>query len=83
MNCQIEIKAIEIKAKETLKVKSITIDERSQSIIKKQVEVYLKNAFEVDFSSPKLCERTYPVSCVIDGNNLSAPNWAQLLVAIT
>jgi hypothetical protein len=39
--------------------------------------------YYLDFSRPQLCERTYPVSCVIKGIELFGRNWAQLLVAIT
>jgi hypothetical protein len=37
----------------------------------------------VDFLKPQLCEWTYPVSCIINGVELSGRNWARLLVAIT
>ena len=37
----------------------------------------------VDFSKTQLCERTVPVSCIINGKKLTAQNWARLFVAIT
>ena len=38
---------------------------------------------QVDFSKPELCERTNPVSCIINGIELSGRTWARLLAAIT
>lgn len=42
-----------------------------------------QKVFQIDFMTPQLYARTYPVSCIIWGNQFSAPNWAGLLVSIT
>ena len=43
----------------------------------------MRGLYNLDFSKPHLCERTYPVSCVINGTELFGRSWAQLLAAIT
>lgn len=37
----------------------------------------------VDFSHPELCTGCNPISCVVEGKNLSGGNWRDVLVSVT
>jgi hypothetical protein len=50
--------------------------------IKRNLANKKQTIFRVDFSKTQMCERTYPVSCIINGAELSGENWGRLLVAI-
>jgi len=51
--------------------------------IKKKVKEKASN--RVDFDHPELCANTYPISCIISGQEIGIErqSWAQLLIAIT
>ena len=37
----------------------------------------------VDFAHPELCTGCDPVTCIVEGNNLSGGNWRDVLAALT